>query len=123
MGLLSFLFGACSKQPSTQRLAQADRIVATNIQFASSLTITGDEVGRVSRAVASANPDSNTYGGYWDWNVQFYQGTNCVAAIDLMDRTFWSAGKQYTDGTGVLEAFYKRLSEEAERLEKAKGRQ
>jgi hypothetical protein len=97
--------------------------VATNIQFASSLTITGEEVGRVSRAVASANPDSNTYGGFWDWNVQFYQGTKRLAVIDLMDRTFWIEGKQYTDSIAVLEAFYKRLTEEAERLEKATGRQ
>jgi hypothetical protein len=106
-----------------QHLAQADHIVvATNGHLSSPLTITGEEVGKVARAVASAKHDRNNYDGIWNWDVQFYQGTNFVTVIHLMDRTFWTEDAQFRDDSGVLKAFYRRMLEDADKLERGAAR-
>jgi hypothetical protein len=125
--LLATLCGCSKPAPLpaevAQRLTQADRIVvATNGHLSSPLTITGEEVGKVGRAVASAKQDGASYDGIWNWDIQFYQGTNFLTVIHLMDRTFWTENTQYSDDTGVLKAFYRRLIEESDRLKREADR-
>jgi hypothetical protein len=124
--LLAALCG-CSKPARlpaevAQRLAQADRIVVTNSHLSSPLTITGEEVGKVAKAVASAKHDGHSYDGIWNWDIQFYEGTNFVTVIHLMDRTFWTEDAQFRDDTGVLKAFYRRVLEDADKLERGAAR-
>jgi hypothetical protein len=72
--------------------------------------------------VASAKHDRNNYDGIWNWDVQFYQGTNFVTVIHLMDRTFWTEDAQFRDDSGVLKAFYRRMLEDADKLERGAAR-
>jgi hypothetical protein len=124
--LLAALSG-CSKPvrlPAeiAERLGQVDRIVVTNSHLSSPLTVTGEEVRKVAKAVASAKHDGHSSDGIWNWDIQFYQGTNFVTVIHLMDRTFWTEDAQFRDDTGVLKAFYRRVLEDADRLERGAGR-
>ncbi len=113
----------CSKpvqpQPPTafvQQIAKADRIVATNRYLASAFVTTGDEVLSISKALASAKRDRNSYATAFAWEAQFYAGTNFLTVILFSDRLFWTDDAQYREGTGVLMAFYDRL----EKLQKEK---
>jgi hypothetical protein len=69
-------------------------------------------VARVGQAVAIAKHDRNAYSAIFDWDVQFYAGTNFLAVIHVQDRAFWIGGTQYSDGSGVLKAFYERLEKD-----------
>jgi hypothetical protein len=103
---------ACSQQPPAnlaQQVAGADRTVVSNWNQSVTLTITGEEVAKVGRAVTSAKQDKHAYDGIWNWDLQFYAGTNFLTLVHLMDRTFWTADTQYRDDTGVLKAFYRRV--------------
>ena len=73
-------------------------------------------------AVASAKQDKHSYAGVWNWHIQFYQGTNFLIVVHLMDRTFWTEDTQFRDDTGVLKAFYRKLIEESDRLESSARR-
>src|SRR6266851_757198 len=72
----------------SQRIAVADRIVATNWVASEDgepgfgISIAGDKVKRIVKAVSAAtryrnqeHPDSE-----WDWQLRFYIGTNLLAA-------------------------------------------
>jgi len=118
-GLPLLLIGFCGcSQPGqpptefTQQIFQADRIVATNRYDATNFVLTGEEVGRVGKAVASAKHDKNHYQAIFDWDLQFYTGTNFLAVVHLQDAAFWIGGTQYIDETGVLKTFYHRLGRE-----------
>ena len=118
---LFLLVGLCgcskpAQPPATlvQQISQADRIVVTNRYLGVAFTITGDEAGSVGRAVTSAKRDENAYAATFDWDVQFYAGTNFLTVISFQDRAFLAGGTQYSDDTGVLKAFYQKLERRTE---------
>ena len=118
--LLLTAFCGCSRtaEPPAEfarQISFADRIVVTNRYGATTFAITGEEVGRIGKAVASAKRDKNSYQAIFDWDVQFYADTNLLTVIRLQDAAFLAGGTQYSDDTGVLKAFYHRLEKETEK--------
>jgi hypothetical protein len=98
----------------THQISQADRVIVTNRYRPVNFTVTGDEFRGVSTAVTNATHDKNCYTAIFDWDVQFYAGTNLLTVIHLQDRAFWAGSNQYSDSSGVLKQFYRRLEERAE---------
>jgi hypothetical protein len=118
--LLLLALCACSKpaHPPTefsQRLATADRVVVTNQLSVFVSAVTPREVTRLATAVASAKQDRLPAGAMFDWDVQFYSGTNFLGVIHLQDRVFMLEDTQYSDNSGVLKTFYERLVKESQR--------
>ena len=60
-------------------------------------------------AVASARQDRLPASSIFDWDVEFYAGTNFLTVIHLQDRVFMLGDKQYIDDTGVLTKFWQKL--------------
>lgn len=111
--LVAGLWG-CSKPvppPATfvGLLVQADRIVATNRYSAFTFITTGDEVASLSKALASAKRDKNSYATAFAWRAQLYAGTNFLTEIIFSARLFWIEDEQYREDEGVLKAFYEKL--------------
>ena len=108
--LLCVLVWACGCSPKNARLADqirgADRIVATNRSVSAPVVVEGSEAKRIAAAAAGAKWDRNYYPAIFDWDVQFYAGTNFLAVIRLQDRIFKTKHAQFNDETGVLKAFY-----------------
>lgn len=100
--------GGCSQHPTrlAHQIASADRIVATNQGTVAKVVVAGEEAKRIAAAVASAKRDGNHYSAVFAWHLQFYSGTNLLAAIRLQDQVFKTKDAQYNDETGVLKAFY-----------------
>lgn len=110
--LLSVFTGACGCSPERppadfiQQVSQADHVVVTNLYLPVTFTITGEEFRQLSTAITNATRDKNNYSAVFDWQVQFYKGTNHLTDIHLQDRAFVMPGLQYSDGSGVLKSFY-----------------
>jgi hypothetical protein len=117
-GLLSLLAMGCSRShPSaefTHQVSLADRILVTNRYRPVTMTVTGQDLQDVSAAVTNAMRDKNCYSAVFDWDIQFYTGSNFLTAIHLQDRAFWAGSNQYSDSSGVLKRFCKTLEERAE---------
>lgn len=98
----------CSQQPTklARQIAGADHIVATNHGTSAVLSLSGKEFEKFAQAVVSAKRYRKYYGDIFDWEVRFYAGTNFITAVQLQDRVFRIDGTQYSDETGVLQAFY-----------------
>lgn len=45
------------------------------------------------------------------WDAEFYAGTNELAVIQIAYGVFKLKDVEYSDGTGVVEAFWKKLEE------------
>jgi hypothetical protein len=115
--LLLFATGCSPSHPPAQfahQISLADRIVVTNQYRPVSMTVTGQDLLDVSTAVTNAIEDKNPYAAVWDWDIQFYAGTNFLTAIHLQDRTFLACSNQYSDSSGVLKRFWQTLEERAE---------
>ena len=120
------LFG-CSKPtypPAelSQRLATADRAVVTNSLPPFGSVVTGEEVSRLAKAIASATQDKSPAGAMFNWDVKFYSGTNFLCLIHMQDRGFLLEDEEYSDDTGVLKAFYEKLLREQKLEGKAEVR-
>src|SRR5437870_13743314 len=87
--LLLMIAGACgcSANPAklARRIAGADQIVATNSGTGAVLSIRGDAVRPIIRAVSCAKRDRNNYAAVFDWQIRFYSGTNLLDIIRLQD--------------------------------------
>jgi hypothetical protein len=105
----------CSHRPTklAGEIADADRILATNIGSHAGFSVAGDEVRRIAQAVASAKRDRNTYAASFGWHMDFYSGTNFLASIVFQDRLFRIGNGQYRDDTGVLKEFHDRYVTDA----------
>ena len=99
-------------------VAAADRVLATN-WFASwhgdpglGRSFSGRKVREIVAAVSSARryPNWNPTSSIYDWELQFYNGTNRLDAIHFQGRVFLLADGEYVDDTGVLEKVYDDLS-------------
>jgi hypothetical protein len=89
-----------------RRVADADRIVGTFHDSKVSPTITGDDVRKVIRAVASASsrrPSSGTWAMMYSVKAVFYMGTNVLGEIEIGEDMFLTDGNEdipflYTSG-------------------------
>jgi len=116
---LVLLVTACSPpQPRAEfqkQVTLADRIVVTNRYRPVTMTVTGSDFQDVSRAVINATEAK----GYvimatFDWDIQFYAGSNFITVIHLQDRSFLVGTNQYSDSSGVLKQFWQVLEHRAE---------
>jgi hypothetical protein len=123
--LMLVLFG-CSKPTHppvglSQRIAEADHIVATNrngIVF--SCTKSGADVSGLATAVKSGTKKTWGTGLDWKspfvWDVEFYTGTNALVVMHLLKHGFFQLeGVEYIDSTGGVEAFWKKLEDDRTR--------
>jgi hypothetical protein len=102
--LLAGLASGCSQKPSAKfatRLSTADHIVVTNSNRNFGLTLRGEDVAKICKVVTFANKVSSPTASLYDWDVQFFNGTNFLGAIRLMD-------KEYRDNSRVLSAYYQK---------------
>jgi hypothetical protein len=99
----------------SQQLSSADRLEVTNRQSAFGKTITGADVSSLTTAVKSAKKKTWGSGMDWmsprSWEVAFFAGTNRLAVIPVCYGVFKLESVEYSDGTGVVEAFWKKLEE------------
>ena len=94
----------------SRQLSTADRVVvATNRFHAFGSAIAGEDVSRLTKAVASARQDSLPASASFDWDLEFYAGTNFLTVIHLQDRVFMLGDTQYIDDTGVLTTIWQKL--------------
>jgi hypothetical protein len=116
--LLVFALCGCSKssQPPTEfskRISTADRIVATNNYYALGLDMSGADVSNLTRAIASAHKKTAGTDLDWSnpfiWNLKFFAETNQLAVIPTGYGEFSIEGISYRDGTGIMEALWKKL--------------
>jgi hypothetical protein len=118
LSLVIFLLCGCSDatQPParfSRQISSADRLEVTNRHYALGKTITGADVRRLTTAMQSAK--KKTWGARMDWNsprswdVEFFAGTNRLAVIPLCYGVFKLERAEYSDGTGFVEAFGKKL--------------
>ena len=128
---------ACSTTPAyltptnlILRIANTDHIVATNWFDAThgdlgfGVTISGDKVWEIVRAISAAKkyPNQPVTESIWDWELQFYKGTNQLDAIHFQESVFLADG-EYDDETGVLEKTYRVSSESNLRCQAEQGGQ
>jgi hypothetical protein len=126
LSLLMIVLCGCSKPmhpPAevSRRISTADHVAATNrngIVF--SCTISGVEVSNLAKAVTSAMKPyglkESDYTNPFDWDLEFCAGTNSLAVMHLLNHGFFKLeGVEYCDGTGVAEAFWKKLEEDRTR--------
>jgi hypothetical protein len=115
-GLLVFALCGCS-QPThpPAKISTADRVVVTNRYSAFGLTVTGEDASRLATAVAAAKQDRLPAAAVFDWDLEFYAGTNFLTLIHLQDRAFMLSNTQFSDDTGVLKTFWQKLESERPR--------
>lgn len=102
---------ACSPQKSlARRLAEADRVVVTNPQDKTSITISNEEVQKLVKALKAsekiASEGLSTTPGH---PLDFFKGTNHLVTVASSDFIFWIGQTPYHDKSGVLHAVYERL--------------
>ena len=92
-----------------ERIRDADRIVATN-RFGPnfSLSISGQQVNRIIRAVSSARRSAPT-DSVFDCDLLFYRDTNPLAKIRFQGAHFIFESDEYYNDTGVLDTLYRDL--------------
>jgi hypothetical protein len=120
LSVLIFVLWGCSeaKRPPaavSQELSTADRLEVTNRGYGFGSTIAGAEVNDLAKAVTSAKRKTSGADLDWMsariWNVEFCAGTNHLAAIPISCGVFKLQGVEYSDGTGVVEALWRKLEE------------
>jgi hypothetical protein len=87
------------------RIADADRIVGTFHDSKVSPTITGDDVQRVVRSVASASSHRPPSEMAYSVKAVFYKGTNVLGDIEIGEDIFLLDGNEdipFQDSTGLL---------------------
>ena len=97
-------------------IASADHIIVTN-RYASwekeyrgfSLSISGSRVSTIVAAVSAAKRNQAETNSVWDWEMQFYRATNCLAKVDFQGSMFLAENGEYCDQTGVLDKLYSEL--------------
>jgi hypothetical protein len=110
------------------RIAESDRIVATNWLSAVSLTITGDETKKVVRAISSAGSGRPPFGTDWaniyDVNAKFCRGTKVLGEIEMDGGglfLIYYHRPPFRESTGLLhELVYKPISDAARTAEMKK---
>jgi hypothetical protein len=72
------------------------------------MTITGHRVREIIHAISllKAYPNEISSGSTWDWQLRFYQGTNCLGIADFQGKAVVCDGREYPDETGTLEKLH-----------------
>src|SRR5689334_1562031 len=102
------------------RIARAERIIATNWlagqsgQPTFSTPIPRNQVKSIVKAVseARANLSGLSCNCIFDWELQFYQGTNSLGAFHFQGSVFVT-DREFQDASGILEKLYKDLTTRA----------
>jgi len=66
------------------------------------ITITGEDVGRVSYAVSSAKRERMGDSCIYDVTLTFFKDTNVLGSILTCTSLFYADGKKYNDKTGLI---------------------
>jgi hypothetical protein len=97
------------------RIAGADRVIATNWFRASrgypghSLSFSGSKATKIVQAVSTSRAFTGVETwSMFDWELQFYKGTNRLDAIHFQGGSF-KTDSEYFDQTGVLDGIYQKL--------------
>ncbi|HZL14005.1 MAG TPA: hypothetical protein VFC85_07655 [Verrucomicrobiae bacterium] len=117
--LLAFALCGCSvsTRPSakfSRQISSADRLLVTNHYYAFGATVTGTNVSNLITAIKLAR--TKRWGTDLDWgdpfvcNLVFYAGTNQLASIPTVYGVFNLDGVEYSDVSGVLNAFCKNVA-------------
>jgi hypothetical protein len=97
-------FCGCSRQDKfVQRLAAADRVVATNAAQAFGIEVTSVKPKQIVTAISSARKNATALASP-DLRLEFFKGSNLLETVDLCVNCFGINGVQYVDSSGVLEA-------------------
>lgn len=102
--LVVFVTGCSANKSLAHRLKEADRIVVINPRDGLSITVTGEEVDRVVKAIASGKKEPPTIEATPDLDFQFFKGTKRLATVTNCVMVFWVGPNAYSDRTGTLEA-------------------
>jgi hypothetical protein len=78
----------------SNQIAKADRVLVSD-GGPKSLTITGDKVNEIIKAIALAHRDSGHYRAKFSFVTSFYRGTNYLGRVDICSDLFRANGHQY----------------------------
>jgi hypothetical protein len=102
-----------------KQIAPADHIVITNRlagqlpQYQGfSVTISGRKMKNIVHALSLLKTYPNDPGSssIWDWQLQFYQGTNHLGTANFQGSAI-VIDREYNDQTGVLDKLYREIME------------
>jgi hypothetical protein len=117
--LLITVSSGCSKQRQSvwlgERLQNADTVILWDRARMDNMTITGNEVPRIVRAVSVAIRSKGRFRAQFDRTMEFYDGTNLLATIWTQQAIFKAADGDYADKSGTLRALNERFPDEAAR--------
>jgi hypothetical protein len=95
-------------------IANADHIIVTNRSVPRyrgfSISISGPRVGQIVRAVSSATRNQAETNSEWDWEIQFFKGTNRLAVVNFQGSMFLAENGEYHDGSGELKKLESEIS-------------
>jgi len=109
----SFLFApydAARLAMFAHRIAGADRVVGTYLKSSVSLTLTGEDARRLTKAVSTASSDRPPYGRASSCSflgqATFFKGTNLLDHIEICSSLFLIHNSQppFQDDSGSLDA-------------------
>ena len=86
----------------SRRIANADHIVVAMVHSPVNLTITGEDIGRISHAVSSAERETMGDSCRYDVTLTFFKNTNVLGNILTCTSLFYTDGKKYNDKTGLI---------------------
>jgi hypothetical protein len=96
--------GCSANKSLAKKLGESDRIVVINPRDGLSITVTGEEVDKIVKAIGSGKKEPSTIEASPDLDLQFFKGTNRLATVTTSVMAFWVGRKAYSDQTGTLEA-------------------
>ena len=108
----------------------ADHVVVTNTfgwtrQYEGfSLTISGHKMKSLVRALSALKnhrlPDVSypPSASICDWQLQFYQGSNCLTTANFQDYVIRCDGGEYNDNSGILDKVYSEIMAKVNPLQK-----
>ena len=91
--LAHWIWRAVSYERFSSRIASADRVVVSDGR--ESITITGEKVSEIVRAIASAHRDAGHYRAKFSFMTSFYRSTNSLGKVDICSELFMAGGYQY----------------------------
>jgi len=94
------------------QIADTDHIIATYYHRTGhvppeisefSITITGDDARQIVRAISQSTSDGTQTLCMPEWELQFYKGTNRLAAVGFGCSLVWVNRAEFRDESGTLE--------------------
>lgn len=117
--LITAACSGCSRQHQfAQRLADADRVTATNVDphFSFGIEVTGVEPQKIAKAISSARRQDNVAATPY-LRLEFLKGTNSLGTVCTLDKCVMielegkKYGGTYIDSSGVLLAVFNEYRE------------